>query len=80
MHTPTGTGRNNVNAMKGSQASDRRGGEGEPRFQVDAGEGGRGTPFGKRRERPDAHLMPVLNTGSAGGTTRVPRSLSPPLD
>ena len=46
----------------------------------DATEPARGTSFGRRKERPDANLIRVLNTGGGENSARVPRSVSPPLD
>ena len=52
-------------------------GEAEPRSGRAAEEG---SGFGRRKERPDAGLARVLNTGSNGPTQRTFRSISPPLD
>ncbi len=59
------------------QARDERGKQAGSK-STQSGEGSSG--FGRRRERPDAELMRVLNTGASGASQRTPRSISPPLD
>ena len=69
-----------MNRSSGSTGSEKHGGEPAAGFGGDATEAARGASFGRRKERPDANLMRVLNTGAGGNSVRVPRSVSPPLD
>lgn len=68
-----------MNRSSDSAEGAKHGGEPAVGFG-DATEAARGAGFGRRRERPDANLMPVLNTGAPATSFRVPRSVSPPLD
>ena len=68
-----------MNKIANAMGSGERGRQAESRSQLNAGEAGGGSGFGRRRERPDADLMRVLNTGSNGVSQRTPRSVSPPL-
>jgi hypothetical protein len=65
---------------RSSGGNDKRNGQPAGGFGGDAAEAGRGVGFGRRKERPDANLTPVINTGAAANNVRVPRSVSPPLD
>ncbi len=38
-----------------------------------------GANFGRRREKPDTHHKHTAPTGAAGGSYRIPRTMSPPL-
>ena len=60
--------------------SEKHGGEAVTGFGGDTAEAARGPIFGRRKARPDASLMPVVNRGAGGNSVRVPRSVSPPLD
>ncbi len=62
------------NLSKGEE----RGGPAQPR-SPSAGESGKDSGFGRRRERPDADPMRLLDVGSKGDSPRVPRTVSPPI-
>ena len=62
------------------KGDEERGKNAAPKSHLNTGEQAGASGFGKRRERPDADLMRVINTGSSGASRRTPRSVSPPLD
>jgi hypothetical protein len=69
-----------MSGFGGRKEADERGEGAGSKSQMVGGEANQASSFGRRKERPDADLMRVLNTGSAGASQRTPRAVSPPLD